>query len=127
MYARLRIELFGGLCVQQGDRGITRFRTQKTASLLAYLAYHLQQAHPREVLAELLWQEHTPKSGRLNLNTALHSLRKQLEPPGVPSGAVILSDRFAVQLNPDAVTVDVAEFEEHLQLEKQTHSQPERT
>jgi len=30
------IELFGGLRVLQGDRVVTRFRTQKTASLLAY-------------------------------------------------------------------------------------------
>ena len=127
MDARLRIELFGGLRVQQGERVITRFRTQKTASLLACLAYHVERAHTREVLAELLWPEHTPQSGRLNLNTALHSLRKQLEPPGVPAGAVIISNRFLVQLNPDAVTVDVAEFESALQLEKQTHSQPEQT
>ncbi len=127
MDARLRIELFGGLRVQQGERVIIRFRTQKTASLLAYLAYHVERAHSREVLAELLWPQQTPKSGRLNLNTALHSLRKQLEPPGVPQGAVIISDRFSVQLNPVAVTVDVAEFEAALQSEKQTSSNPERT
>ncbi len=47
-----RIELFGGLRVRIGGRLITRFRTRKTASLLAYLAYHLDRVHPREFLVE---------------------------------------------------------------------------
>jgi len=33
-----RIELLGRLRVTQGDRDTTRFRTQKTEALLAYLA-----------------------------------------------------------------------------------------
>ncbi len=45
MDAPWRITLFGGLRVEQGDRVITRFRTQKAGALLAYLAYHCQQAH----------------------------------------------------------------------------------
>jgi hypothetical protein len=39
---RCRIELFGGLRLLQGDRVITRFRTHKAATLLAYLALHLR-------------------------------------------------------------------------------------
>jgi len=35
MDARCRIELLGGLRVHQGEREITRFRTQKAAALLA--------------------------------------------------------------------------------------------
>jgi hypothetical protein len=41
----------GGLRVQMGDRSLTRFRTQKNAVLLAYLAYYRHQQHPREVLS----------------------------------------------------------------------------
>ncbi|HZP83418.1 MAG TPA: hypothetical protein VFB21_17370 [Chthonomonadaceae bacterium] len=48
MHQQLRITLLGGLCVQQGERTVTRFKSQKIGALLAYLAYHLQQAHPRE-------------------------------------------------------------------------------
>src|SRR5437868_5286083 len=44
--ARWRIELFGGLRVQQGEQVLTRLRTQKTAPLLAYLAYYRQRTHP---------------------------------------------------------------------------------
>ena len=36
MDVRCRIELLGRLRVEQGDREITRFSTQKTGALLAY-------------------------------------------------------------------------------------------
>ena len=84
-------------------------------------------AHPREVLSTLLWPEHTPKAGRNSLNTALSSLRRQLEPPSVPAGSVIVTDYFSVWLNPDAVTTDVAGLEAALQSEKQASSDEERT
>src|SRR5437764_2324114 len=106
MDSRCKIDLFGGLRVEQGKRIITRFRTQKTGSLLAYLACHLDRAHPREAIIELLWPECDPTAGRNSLSVALSSLRHQLEPPGVPAGAVVHSDRFTVRLNPDAVTTD---------------------
>jgi DNA-binding SARP family transcriptional activator len=57
MAARWRIQLLGGLQVQQGDRVITRFSGSKAAALLAYLAYYLHRQHPREVLIEILWPE----------------------------------------------------------------------
>jgi DNA-binding SARP family transcriptional activator len=108
---RYRIELLGGLRVQHGDRQITRFPTRKAASLLAYLAYYLPRSHSREVLVELLWPESDVEAGRSRLSVVLSSLRQQLESPGPPSGAVVQADRFAVGLNPSAVTTDVAEFE----------------
>jgi len=39
------IQLLGSLCVTQGSQTIMRFRTQKTAALLAYLAYYLKSTH----------------------------------------------------------------------------------
>jgi predicted ATPase/DNA-binding SARP family transcriptional activator len=109
--ARWRIELFGGLRVRQGEQVIPRFRTQKNASLLAYLAYYADRKHPREALYEVVWPEVNPDAGRNNLRVALSSLRRQLEPPGVMAGTVIVADRASVGLNPIAVTTDVAEFE----------------
>jgi DNA-binding SARP family transcriptional activator len=50
MNGRWQIQLFGGLREEQGERSITRFRTQKAAALLAYLAYYRKQSHPREIL-----------------------------------------------------------------------------
>ena len=52
----------------------------------AYLAFYLRRAHPREVLAELLWPETPPEAARNSLSQALSSLRRRLEPPGsIPS------------------------------------------
>src|ERR1051326_3118100 len=114
MDTRCRIELFGGLRLQQGDRLITRFRSQRTAALLAYLAYYRQRRHPREVLIDLLWPEYDLHAGRNSLSVALSSLRHQLEPPGVPAGAILQADRVSVGLNSAVVSTDVAEFESAL-------------
>src|SRR5262245_25114466 len=98
------ITLFGSLHVQRGEQVITRFKTQKVAGLLAYLAYHRRQAHPREVLMDLFWPESEPEAGRASLSVALSSLRNQLEPPSTPANAVLRADRFSISLNPQAIT-----------------------
>ena len=83
-----RVELFGGLQAVGEERVVSRFRTQKTAAALAYLAYYLGKPQPRDYLAELLWPEDEPEAARASLRTALSSLRRQLEPPGVPAGSM---------------------------------------
>ena len=107
------VNLFGGLSLRlPGQAAITRFRTQKTAALLAYLAFHRDRLHAREVLIDMLWPDaNSIQAGRLSLSVALSSLRAQMEPPGVPPGSVIISDRTHVGLNPEAVTTDVHQFE----------------
>src|SRR5579871_6671300 len=104
------IHLLGGLTVHSDLRQVTRFRTQKAASLLAYLAGHTTP-QPREILLALLWPEAEPDVARHNLSNALSFLRHLLEPPGVPPGTVLLAHRATVRLNPAAVTVAVVEFE----------------
>src|SRR5262249_40162271 len=111
MAALWRMVLFGGLRAEGSHNLITRFRTQKTASLLAYLAHYVGQAHRRDRLLEVLWPEDDLDVARNKLRLGLSSLRRQLEPPGVPAGAVIVADRAFVWLNPEAVTTDVAEFQ----------------
>jgi predicted ATPase/DNA-binding SARP family transcriptional activator/Tfp pilus assembly protein PilF len=121
-----KIELLGRLCARQSGRTITRFRTYKTGVLLAYLAFYRQQTHPREVLMELLWPECEPTLGRNSLSQALSSLRHQLEPPGVPTGAILLADRTNIGLNLDACTTDVAEFEAAFQTAARAPTAAER-
>ena len=106
-----RIEMLGWLRAQSGDLTLTRFRTQKTALLLARLAFYPRRAHPREELADLLWPDADRDSGRNRLKQSLAILRRQLEPPGTPAGSVLIADRLSVRLNPAAVFTDVAEFE----------------
>ena len=81
-----RVTLFGGLRAQRGEQVITRFKTQKVASLFAYLAFYLRQAHSREILIELLWPESDAPTLRNSLSVALSSLRNQFEPPGTAAG-----------------------------------------
>ena len=105
--------MFGGLSLRlPGQRPLTRFRTQKTAALLAYLAFHRDRMHSREVLIEMFWPESS--AGRMSLSVALSALRAQMEPPGVPAGSVVISERTHVGVNPEAVTTDVQRFEELL-------------
>ncbi|HZT41337.1 MAG TPA: tetratricopeptide repeat protein [Chthonomonadaceae bacterium] len=110
-----RIELLGRLSAQQAGRVITRFQTQKTASLFAYLAYFQSRHHPREELIDRFWPEAAPEAGRTSLRTALASLRRQLEPPGVPAGSVLIAERAHIRLNPEAVRIDVDQFQQALQ------------
>src|SRR5216684_2607789 len=106
-----QIEMFGWLRAVRGDHVISRFRTRKAGALLAYLAYHSHRSHSREQLIELLWPKSRPAVGRTNLRSELTSLRRQLEPPGVPAGAVLLASRATIRLNPAACVTDVAQFE----------------
>ncbi len=93
---------------------ITRFRTHKTGALLALLAYR-RKSWLRELIIEELWSSSDVETGRNNLRIALSSLRRQLEPPGISPGAVVVADRHRVGLHPQTVTSDVAEFEAALE------------
>jgi DNA-binding SARP family transcriptional activator len=110
-----RIDLLGGLRVQCGERGVTRFPTQKTGGLLAYLAYYDRHPHPREALIEQLWPEIDLDAARASLRVALSSLRHLLDPPGAPDGTLLIASRAALSLDPSAFTTDIAEFEAALQ------------
>lgn len=106
-----RVELLAGLRLRRDAQVLSRFRTQKTAALFAYLAYHRNRTHPREELIDRFWPDDDFDAGRRKFNVALSALRQQLEPPGVPDGAVLTADRTFVGLQPEAVSTDVAEFE----------------
>src|SRR5512140_1569651 len=98
----IRFDLLGQFRVHIGDRVITRFATQKAAALLAYLAYH-PEPHSREILVEMLWPDGLPEAGRASLSQALSTLRRQVEPPGVLAGGIIVSTKSHVGLSPEAI------------------------
>ncbi len=105
------IQLLGGLQAQRADRTLTHFQTRKAATLLGWLALHLQRTHSREVLAEMLWPEEEPEVVRDRFRQALAAVRRALEPSDLPNGGVVLADRADVRLNPEAVQTDVGRFE----------------
>ncbi|HZT43671.1 MAG TPA: AAA family ATPase [Chthonomonadaceae bacterium] len=121
-----RICLFGRLRVEREGQEILHFRKQKTGALLAYLAYFQDRTHPREELIDLFWQEADLDSGRASLRTALAALRRVLEPPRVAPDSILRADRNAIQLSPEAVSTDVAEFEAALRSAASTSDAAER-
>ena len=50
---------------------VTRFRSQKTDALFAYLALYRDRPHTREELITLLWPDADPEAARVNLRSAL--------------------------------------------------------
>ncbi|MCO6509952.1 MAG: tetratricopeptide repeat protein [Aridibacter famidurans] len=112
---KVKIKLLGGLSARVDDRMITKFRTYKTGVLLAFLSYHHDRRHPREELIEMLWDECEPVLGRNSLSQSLSSLRRQLEPPGVESGTVLVADRYNVGVNSEAVETDADRFSRALE------------
>src|SRR5262249_42156274 len=105
---------------------IQQFRSQNAGALLGYLALHCNRSHPRAELIKLLWSDCEPALARQRLRVELASLRKDLEPLAVPAGAVIVVDRFSVQLNPAAVATDVVQFEAELQASARAQTSSER-
>jgi len=121
-----RVEVFGGLRLIVGEQVITRFRTEKTALLLAYLATHLHQSHPREVLIDLLWPDSGTESGRTSLRVSLSALRKLLQDRGVAPESVFYTDNFGIGLRTSAVATDLQMMERSLRLARHSSSVSER-
>lgn len=106
--------MLGGLAVVQGDRRISRFQTQKTGALLAYLALNAGKNHSREALAEMLWPDGDPIAIRNRLNQAISSLRRQLHPPELGPGTVLVTDHHSIGINSQTVSTDVEDFEREI-------------
>ena len=101
----LRISTLGGLAITRDDQRVMQLATRKVEMLLVYLAC-TGRSHPREVLAELFWEERPQDRALGNLRVALSSLRKHLDEYTVIT-------RQTAALNPDAdIWVDALALEE---------------
>lgn len=115
-----RIETFGGLRLIQGETVTERFRTQKSALLLAYLASFPRRTYSREAIGEFLWPDEDPEKQRNRLRYELSTLRKLL---GVD--AIHAPDNSQIALAPP-VTSDAAAFEEALRTAAKASSPAEK-
>lgn len=117
------ISLLGGLQVRQGTQVWTKFRRNKEASLLAYLAFHRETAHARGDLIARFWPDQPDRHKQLNsLNVSLTSLRKRVQPFSASIEELLVTEDNRVSLNPRVVT-DVSEFD--LLLKPTSQAQPE--
>jgi len=108
MSAQLQIRTLGGLTFTGDDAPLSGFDSRKVQALLVYLAC-TGHAHPREVLAEMLWEDRPQAQSLANLRVALTSLRKT-------AGPFVHITRETVGLAEDAtIHLDCATFEAQLQ------------
>lgn len=106
------VEMLGTFRARGEDTTVSRFRTRRVALLLAFLSLHRHRLHARDEVGEMLWPDVDLQISRRNLRQALLSLRHALEPPPIPSGAVVQVQQASLQLNPEFVSTDAAEFEQ---------------
>lgn len=105
---RLGIFTLGGVRILLGDKPIAQLNSRKAEALLIYLA-STRQPQPREMLADLLWNERTQSQASSNLRTLLTELRHAL-------GESLSINRETVAINPDAeVWLDSVQLDESLQ------------
>ncbi len=112
----MRISLFGGVRIEGGMLPTQTRITTTISNLLAYLILYRQRAHPRDVLASLLWSDYPQERARACLNTAVWRLRQVLEPPGSQKGGYLQTTsmgELSFNFQPD-LWVDVAEFEKQV-------------
>jgi DNA-binding SARP family transcriptional activator len=107
MEARLEIFTLGGVQVLRTGEPVTGLSTRKAEALLIYLAT-TRRPQPREVLADLLWDERTQSQAMGNLRGVLTNLRQVL-------GDTLTITRDTAGINPAAtVWLDALELEESL-------------
>jgi DNA-binding SARP family transcriptional activator len=109
---QFHLQLLGKLQIQVSGKQIQQHIPTKAQALLVFLAIEHGRVHSRESLAELLWPERPPYSGRNNLRQALWHLRKHLLLDVQPS-ELLRAYREGIQfLPPGSHSIDALEIEE---------------
>ena len=79
MSANLSVYTFGGLRILKAGELLTGIDSRKVEALFIFLAL-AEQPQPREILADLLWDDRTQQQAGANLRRVLSGLRKHFEP-----------------------------------------------
>ena len=105
------LRLFGGFELRRASGEVIDLPGQKDRALIAILALRSGASQSRDKLASLLWSERGDKQARDSLKHSLNRLRLSFCSATSP---MIVADRHSVALDPTAVTVDVAVFEQRV-------------
>jgi len=106
--ASLQLVLLGGFHASAAGQQID-VPGRKERALLAFLAIPAGESRSRDKLAGLLWSDRGDSQARESLKQAVFKLRRSLD---CARPSPLLADREFVTLDGEAVTVDVAEFEQ---------------
>lgn len=104
----LTLSLFGGFDCRSAEGRPLTLSTHKARALLAYLAVHAGQRHPRDKLASFLWGDHPEVQARANLRKALSRLRQALP---VPARRRVEFDAGGLMVPAGLLQVNVTRFE----------------
>ncbi|MDX8481726.1 BTAD domain-containing putative transcriptional regulator [Mesorhizobium sp. VK24D] len=102
------ISLFGGFQIEKEAGGPVWLTGKRGAAIIAYLARCPGMAAPRERLADLLWGDSDSEHSRNSLRQTLSVLRRDLSRAGMD---IIHSHQELIGIRPNAVRVDVEDFE----------------
>lgn len=102
----LEIFLLGGLTIKLAGGLVTGLEFRKAEALLAYLA-GARRPVPRELLADLFWQDRSQAAALGNLRVVLTNLRQTL-------GAYLTITRQTVELKPDSFWLDAHDLEQKI-------------
>ena len=103
--ARFSLRLLGSFEVRLASGSTALAPGKKIQALLATLGVRPGQSQSRDRLASLLWGDVSQEQARHSVRQAIFSLRRML------AEDVLVTVGETVALNPEAVSVDVAEFE----------------
>ena len=79
MSEKLSVYTFGGLRILEADEPLAGVDSRKVEALFIYLAL-AERPQPREILADLLWDDRTQQQAQSNLRRVLTGLRKSFGP-----------------------------------------------
>ncbi|MBA3470364.1 MAG: tetratricopeptide repeat protein [Herpetosiphonaceae bacterium] len=100
----VRINMFGGLQISQGDQVVEGFVSRKVQALLAFLALS-ERAISRTVLMELLWGDMAESAAQASIRKALSNLRQVL------SDSVVITRETVLFLHSSA-EIDAVRFQQ---------------
>ncbi len=106
----VQVRLFGEPRLISDTGASVQVKSQKTASLLAYL-FTFSHQHARERLVEFLWPDADPDTARARLRNVLADLRRVVAAAGADPDIVISATRTSIGINAAYALTDVARFE----------------
>jgi DNA-binding SARP family transcriptional activator len=104
--ARFSLRLLGSFEVRPASGSTALAPGKKIQALLATLGVRPGQSQSRDRLASLLWGDVSQEQARHSVRQAIFSIRRML------AEDVLITLGETVALNPEAVSVDVAEFDQ---------------
>jgi DNA-binding SARP family transcriptional activator len=113
----LQLVTFGGLAlVRDGAPQLGPASQRRRLALLALLAAAGKRGMSRDKLLGYLWPETDPDSARHALHQSLHALRRSVDADQLFLGT------SSLQLNPELISSDVAEFDEAIERRTYEHA-----